>query len=60
MCGLAGYEQALTSPQLKKLYKDKKDYQSKVARRYDELTKAGWALPVYREIVLADAAAVSF
>jgi hypothetical protein len=60
LCGLAGYEQNLTSAQLKKLYKDKKDYQSKVARRYDELTKAGWALPVYREIVLSDAAAVSF
>jgi len=60
LCGLAGYEQNLTQAQLKKLYKDKKDYQSKVAKRYDELTKAGWALPVYREIVLADAAAVSF
>ena len=60
LCGLAGYEQNLTPAQLKKLYKDKKDYQSKVARRYDELTKAGWALPVYREVVLADAAAVSF
>jgi hypothetical protein len=60
LCGLAGYEQNLTPAQLKKLYKDKKDYQSKVARRYDELTKAGWALPVYREIVVADAAAVSF
>ena len=60
LCGLAGYEQNLTPAQLKKLYKDKRDYQTKVARRYDELTKAGWALPVYREVVLADAAAVSF
>jgi hypothetical protein len=60
LCGLAGYEIAMTAPQLKKLYKDKKDYQARVARRYDELTKQGWALPVYREVVLADAAAVSF
>jgi hypothetical protein len=60
LCGLAGYEQDLTPAQLKKLYKNEKDYQSKVAKRYDELTKAGWALPVYREIVLADAAAVNF
>ena len=60
LCGLAGYEQDLTPAQLKKLYKNKKDYQSKVAKRYDELAKAGWALPVYRDIVLADAAAVNF
>ena len=60
LCGLAGYEMDLTPAQLKKLYKDKKDYQQQVARRYDALVKQGWALPVYREIVLADAAAVSF
>ena len=60
LCGLAGYEIALTPQQLKKLYKDRKDYQARVARRYDELVKQGWALPVYREIVLADAAAVTF
>ena len=60
LCGLAGYEIAMTPQQLKKLYKDKKDYQTRVARRYDELMKQGWALPVYREVVLADAAAVTF
>jgi hypothetical protein len=60
LCGLAGYELAMTPQRLKALYKDKKDYQAKVARRYDELVKQGWALPVYRDIVLADAAAVSF
>jgi hypothetical protein len=60
LCSLAGYETDLTQAQLKKLYKDKKDYQAKVARRYDELVKQGWALPVYREVVLADAAAVTF
>ena len=32
LCGLAGYEIALTPEQLKKLYKDKKDYQAKVAK----------------------------
>jgi hypothetical protein len=60
LCGLAGYEMAMTPQQLKALYKDKKDYQARVARRYDELVKQGWALRVYREAVLADAAAVSF
>ena len=60
LCGLAGYEEPLTAAQLKKLYKDPADYRSRVAKRYDELTKQGWALPIYREIVLADAAAVNF
>jgi len=60
LCGLAGYEIALTPAQLKKLYKDKKDYQAKVARRVDELTRQGWSLPVYKDVILADAASVSF
>jgi hypothetical protein len=60
LCGLAGYEIALTGEQLKKLHKNPKEYQSKVARRYDELVKQGWALPVYRDIVIDDARKVSF
>jgi hypothetical protein len=60
LCGLAGYETALTAAQLKKLYKDPKTYRARVATRLDELTKQGWSLPVYREVILADAAAVSF
>jgi hypothetical protein len=60
LCGLANYELPLTQAQLKKLYKDKKDYQTKVQQRYDELVKQGWALPVYRAVVLADAAKVNF
>jgi hypothetical protein len=60
LCGLANYEIALTREQLRKLYKDPKDYQKKVAARYDELAKAGWALPVYRSMVLAEAAKVTF
>ena len=60
LCGLAGYEIALTSEQLKKLYKNPKAYRARVARRLDELTKQGWSLPVYRDVILADAAAVSF
>jgi hypothetical protein len=60
LCGLANYELPLTQAQLKKLYKDKKDYRSKVEQRYDELMKQGWALPVYRSVVLGDAAKVTF
>ena len=60
LCGLAGYEVAMTPAQLKKLYKDAKSYRARVEKRLDELTKQGWSLPVYREIILRDAAAVNF
>jgi hypothetical protein len=60
LCGLGNFETALSKDQLKKLYKNPKDYQNKVAQRYDELVKEGWALPVYREMVLAEAARVTF
>jgi hypothetical protein len=60
LCGLANYDLAFTPAQLKTLYKDKQTYQTKVQQRYDELVKQGWALPLYRDYVLADAAAVNF
>ena len=62
LCGLANYELPLTPAQLKKLYKDKKDYQAKVRQRYDELAKQGWALPLpmLRDVVLNDALKVEF
>jgi hypothetical protein len=37
MCGLAGYQIALSQEQLKKLYGNKKTYQDRVKRRVDEL-----------------------
>jgi hypothetical protein len=60
LCGLAGYEMDLALTQLKKLHGSPKTYQAKVARRVDELTREGWSLPVYRDLILADAAKVSF
>ncbi len=60
LCGLGDFEAALSKDQLKKLYKNPKDYYNKVAQRYGELVKEGWALPVYREMVLAEAARVTF
>lgn len=60
LCGLAGYEMPLTAAQVKGLYKNSKDYVAKVERSYDALTRQGWALPVYRDVVLADARAVEF
>jgi hypothetical protein len=37
------------------LYKNKNDYQSKVEKRLNALIKEGWFLPVYKDLVLADA-----
>jgi len=60
LCGLANYETAFSRDQLKKLYRNPKDYYRRVAQRYDELVKEGWALAVYRDMVLAEAAGVTF
>lgn len=60
LCGLSNFETALSKDQLKKLYKTPRAYQAKVAQRYDELVKEGWALAVYRPMVLAEAARVAF
>ena len=62
LCGLSNYETPLTAAQLKKLYKDKKDYQNRVQQRYDELVKQGWALPLpmLRDVVVGDAGKVTF
>ena len=60
LCGLAGYEIGMTAAELKALYKNKKDYQARVAKSVDEMTRRGWSLPVYRDVILADAATVSF
>jgi hypothetical protein len=60
LCGLANYQIDLSAEHMRRLYKDKKTYQARVQQRYDDLVKEGWALPVYRPVVLADAAAVQF
>jgi hypothetical protein len=60
LCGLSNFETVLTKEQLKKMYRNPKEYVSRVGRRYDELVKEGWALGMYRAMVLAEAARVTF
>lgn len=60
LCGLSGYAIPLSQAELKRLYKDKKDYQTKVKQRLDELIREGWFLPLYKDEILADAAKISF
>jgi hypothetical protein len=60
LCGLANFEVAMSRDQIKKLYKNPQDYVRRVTQRYDELVKQGWALSLYRDMVLAEASRVSF
>ena len=62
LCGLANYEKPLTAEQMKKLHRNTREYRTRVQQRYDELAKQGWALPLpmLRDVVLSDAAKVTF
>jgi hypothetical protein len=60
MCGLSTSQADLTPAVMKGLYKTPQAYAQAVEKRLTELEKAGWSLPVYREMILADARAVRF
>jgi hypothetical protein len=59
-CGIASYQVPLSADQMKVLYKSKRDFQNKVEQRANALIKEGWLSPAYKELILADAAKVSF
>jgi Alpha/beta hydrolase domain len=54
-CGIAGYETPLEADRLHALHTNAATYRRKVAQRLDELTKAGWFRPEYRDQVIGDA-----
>ena len=60
MCGLSGTQIPIEPARLKELYKTKKNYASMFEKRVKELEKAGWSLPVYRDLIVGDAERVSF
>ena len=60
MCRLSAYQESYSKQKLKELYGNKRDYMHKVEARLEDLEKQGWSLPVYREVIAADAAAVDF
>jgi hypothetical protein len=60
MCGLSTSQIDFTTAQLKAMYKSKQAYVKAVETRLTELEKAGWSLPLYREMILGDAAKVDF
>jgi hypothetical protein len=60
LCFLSGWQTPLTQAELRSKYGDKGSYVRMVEARVNELEQAGWSLPVYREIIMNDARAVSF
>jgi hypothetical protein len=60
MCGLSTAQFAFAPAKLKELYKSKQAYVKAVETRLTALEKAGWSLPLYREMILSDAAKVNF
>jgi hypothetical protein len=60
MCGLSTSQVAFDAATLKRLYKNKAAYVKSVESRLSQLEKAGWSLPVYRSMILGDAASVNF
>jgi hypothetical protein len=60
MCGLSTAQIAIAPAKLKDLYKNKQGYVKAVETRLTVLEKAGWSLPLYREMILSDAAKVTF
>jgi hypothetical protein len=59
-CSIAGYEVPLTREQVQTLYKTRKEYQSKVELRANQLIKEGWLSPAYKDLILADAMKINF
>jgi hypothetical protein len=60
MCGLSTAQIAIPSAKLREMYKNKQAYVKAVETRLTALEKAGWSLPLYREMILDDAKKVSF
>ena len=60
MCGLSAYQVDFTKEELKQIYGSKKAFQNAFEKRLGELEKAGWSLPVYRDMILGDARKVEF
>ena len=60
MCRLSAYQVDFPADQLRELYGTPEAYVADVAAHLDAAEAAGWSLPMYREMILADAHAVAF
>lgn len=60
VCRLSVYEEPFSKAKLKQLYGSKNNYLRLVEEDLDKLEAAGWSLPVYHDLIMADARAVEF
>jgi len=60
LCRLSMWEKPFTQEKLRQLYGSKDNYVRQFEARLNELEAAGWSLPVYHDLMMADARAVSF
>jgi hypothetical protein len=60
MCRLSNYQEPFSTAKLRELYGSKRSYRQMFEARLDELEQQGWSLPVYRDMIIGDAAAVDF
>ena len=60
MCRLSAYQEPFPPAKLRELYGSKDNYVRMFTAALDELERQGWSLPVYRDMLLADAAAIKF
>src|SRR5690606_35072776 len=60
MCRLASWQEPFPAAKLRELYGSKREYLRRFEARLDELEKQGWSLPVYHDMLVADAAKVDF
>jgi hypothetical protein len=60
MCRLSAYQLAFSKQALRALYGNPENYRRMVEDRLDELEADGWSLPIYRDMILADARSVEF
>lgn len=60
MCRLSSWQEPFTAARLRELYGSKREYLRKFEARLDELEAQGWSLPVYHDMLVADAAKVDF
>jgi hypothetical protein len=60
MCRLSAYQVPFSAAKMRGLYGSKASYRERVAARLDELESEGWSLPLYRNLIMADAMAIDF
>jgi len=60
MCRLSAYQEPYSDEKLEELYGNTRNFRRAFEDRLLELEAEGWSLPVYRTMMLADAAAVEF